>query len=59
MPPKTETARVLFYAVAHGEQAWLFLEPDTGLDHCSRILLSCFRTRISALEPAGMEGMDR
>ena len=32
---------------AHGELAGLFLEPDTGLDHCPRILLSCFRTRTS------------
>ena len=23
----------------------LFLEPHTGLDHCPRILLSCFRAR--------------
>ena len=26
---------------------WLFLEPDTRLDHCPRILLSFFRARIS------------
>ena len=26
--------------LAHGELAWLVLEPDTGLDHCLRILLS-------------------
>ena len=25
---------------AHGELAWLFLEPDTELDQCPRILLS-------------------
>ena len=31
----------------HGELVWHFLEPDTGLDHCPRILLSCFRARIS------------
>ena len=29
-------------------RTWLSLEPDTGLDHCPRILLSCFRARISA-----------
>ena len=29
--------------------AWLFLEPDTRLDHCLRILLVCFRARTSAL----------
>ena len=34
---------VKFCAV--GEPAWLFLEPDTGLDHWPRILLSCFRAR--------------
>ena len=34
--------------LAHGELAWLFLEPDKGLDHCPRILLSCFRARTSA-----------
>ena len=34
--------------MAYRELAWLFLEPDTGLDHCPRILLSCFRARISA-----------
>ena len=34
--------------LAHGELAWLFLEPDTGLDQCPRILLSCFRARTSA-----------
>ena len=28
--------------------AWLFLDPDTELDHCPRILLSCFRGRTSA-----------
>ena len=28
---------------------WLFLEPDTRLDHCLRILLVCFRARTSAL----------
>ena len=29
--------------------AWLFLEPDAGLlDHCPRILLSCFRAKTSA-----------
>ena len=27
--------------------AWLFLEPDIGLDHCPTILLSCFRARTS------------
>ena len=36
--------------MAHGELAWFFLEPDTGLDHCLRILLSCFRARTSGTE---------
>ena len=39
--------------LAHGELAWLFLEPDTGLDNCPRILLSCFRARISWSELIG------
>ena len=34
-------------SLAHRELAWLILEPDTGLDHCPRILLSCFKARIS------------
>ena len=34
--------------------AWLFLEPDTRLDHCPRILLSCFRARNSAFREHGM-----
>ena len=33
--------------LAHGELAWLFHEPHTGLDHCPRILLSCFRSGTS------------
>ena len=33
--------------LAHGELAWLLLEPYTGLDHCPIILLSGFRARIS------------
>ena len=35
----------------------LFLEPDTGLDHCPRILLSCLRVRTSAhgLDDGGLE----
>ena len=33
--------------LAHGELAWLFLEPDTRLFNCPRILLSCFRVRTS------------
>ena len=33
--------------MAHGELAWLFIEPHTGLDHCPRILLSYLRARIS------------
>ena len=33
--------------LAHVELAWLFLEPDTGLDHCPRILLFCFRAGTS------------
>ena len=43
---KMEQVRLL----AHGELAWLFLEPDTGLDHCLRILLSCFTARTSGQE---------
>ena len=41
-----------------GELAWLFHEPHTGLGHCPRILLSCFRARISGLSSldADMEG---
>ena len=31
------------------ELAWLFLEPDTGMDNCPRILLSCLRAWTSAL----------
>ena len=34
--------------LAHRELAWHFLEPDTWLDHCLRILLSCFRARTSS-----------
>ena len=34
--------------MAHGKLAWLFLGPDSGLDHCPIILLSCFRARTSA-----------
>ena len=34
---------------AHGELAWLFLDPDTWLDDCPKILLSCFRARTSAV----------
>ena len=30
--------------------AWLLLQPDAGLDHCPRILLSCFRARTSAMK---------
>ena len=37
---------------AHGEVTWLFLEPDTGLDHCPRDPLSCFRARTSVDEAA-------
>ena len=33
--------------LAYGELSWLFLEPDAGLSHCPRILLSCFRARTS------------
>ena len=36
-------------SLTHGELAWLFLEPDTGLNHCPRILPSCFRARTSDL----------
>ena len=35
--------------MAHGELAWLFLEPDTGVDHCPRTLLSFFKARSSAV----------
>ena len=42
----------LFCCLAHGELARLFLEPDTGLDICPSILLSCFRARTSAPTPA-------
>ena len=38
--------------MAHGELAWLSLEPDTGLDNCPRILLSCFRARTSVCSAA-------
>ena len=40
--------------LGHGELAWLFYEPDRGLDHSPRILLSCFRARTSEcqLSPA-------
>ena len=31
------------------ELAWLFREPHTGLESCLRILLACFRIRMSAL----------
>ena len=34
--------------MAHGELAWLFHEPDIGLDHCPIILLSCYGARTSA-----------
>ena len=44
--------------MANGELAWPFLAPDTGLDHCLRILLSCFRARISDLEGAGVSSYD-
>ena len=33
--------------MAHGELAWLFHEPHTGLDDCLRMLWSCFRKRMS------------
>ena len=33
--------------MAYEELAWLFFEPDTGLEHFLRILLSCFRARAS------------
>ena len=33
--------------MAHEKLAWLFLEPDTGFNHCPRTLLSCFRAMIS------------
>ena len=32
--------------LSNGELGWLFHELDTGLNHCLRILLSCFRVRI-------------
>ena len=34
--------------LAHGELAWLFHEPHTGLEDCLRMLQSCFRKRRSA-----------
>ena len=37
--------------LAHGELAWLFLEPDTGLNHCPRIRLTCFEARSSGFHP--------
>ena len=41
----------IFWALccfAHGELAcWLFHEPHTGLDDCLRMLLPCFRKRMS------------
>ena len=39
------------WCLAHGELAWLILEPDTGLDYCPRIILSCVRARTSACFP--------
>ena len=33
--------------LAHGELAWPYHEPHTWLDDCLRMLLPCFRTRIS------------
>ena len=36
--------------LAHGELAWLFHEPHTGLDDCLRMLQTCFRKRMSGLE---------
>ena len=39
--------QVRLCCLAHVELAWLILEPDTRLEHCPRILLSCFRARIS------------
>ena len=35
------------YCLAHGELAWLFHEPHTGLDDCLNMLLACFRKRMS------------
>ena len=40
--------------MAFGELAWLFLEPDTALDQCPRILLLCFRARISGGQPTSL-----
>ena len=37
--------------LAHKELTWFFPDPDTGLDHCPRILLLCFRTRTSVPMP--------
>ena len=42
--------------LVHGELAWLFLEPDTGLHHCPRILLLCFRSRTSGPREGRREG---
>ena len=38
---------------------WHFLEPDTGLDYCPRILLSCFIARPSEEEEATLCGSGR
>ena len=39
--------------LAHGELAWLFREPNTGLDGCPIILLSCFRASTSGRRSSG------
>ena len=36
--------------LAHGEWAWLFHGPHTGLANCLRVLQSCFRKRMSGAE---------
>ena len=46
---QTRQEQVRMCCLAHGEQAWHYLEPDTGLDHCQIMLLSCFGARISAM----------
>ena len=39
--------------MAHGELAWLFHEPHTGLEDSLNMLLSCFRKRMSDREKVG------
>ena len=43
----------------HGELAWLFHEPHTGLDDCLNMIQSWFRKRRSAANRAMMRGRER